>query len=284
MLFFLNGTSGLSDLYVTEVSEKFYNDETSMPLWGFEETGLALDGISPLWGLLNDSYVNYPNISTFRKPSLYLGGSSDDMFAKSLKSILNPDFQYMPGSDFAPAVMNTVYTMSQGIENSNRGTVRTIDYSGSGNLAVYLRWHKMSTTTDGAARIIDLIWTDLAASAVVGTKGTLGPGNAGKADEVMTMTVQPTVRKIKYHLPFAIPAILLAVVLLLINFAALASFLFGGSNSANLRRRLHQTSTGRIIVASLEPMQDIWGLTSKEWSREYGKMEIDMGTNERLDP
>lgn len=263
--FKLNGTAGLRDLHVMEITEKVYNDEASMPLWGFEESGLALDGVSSIWGLLNDTYQNFPNISSFRKPSLYLGGLSDPMWGQSLTSLTNGDFEYMPGSKFGAVVMNTVYSM-------------TPAYTGASSLTMYLKWQNLSTTPDEATRIIDLIWTDMAASAVVGTKGTLGIGNTGNPNELVKMTVQPIRGKIKYHLPFAIPAFILAAILLQLTAAAILSIVLGKSSISALRCRLHQSSTGRLVVASLEPGRDAWNLPSKRWNKEHGRMEIDMNS------
>ncbi|KAF2123035.1 hypothetical protein BDV96DRAFT_681620 [Lophiotrema nucula] len=280
--FELNGTSfeGLSDLYVTRIQDKQYRTKGDMPLWGFEETGLALDGVSSIWGLLNNSYESYPNISSFRKSRLYLGGTSDGLFGSTLRAIANGDFQYMPGSDFGPAIMNTIYTLDSSTGNIlNAASGITVDYTGASNMALYLKWQELSTTPEGAARIIDLIWTDLAASAVVGTKGTLGAGNSGNDEEAMKMNIRPIKRKIKYHLPFAIPAFILAAILLILSGATALSVILGKSSFAILRKRLHQASTGRILVASVELVGDVFDVSSTKWNKEYGKIEIDLGIN-----
>ena len=276
--FFLNGTD-IKSLKITKIVNRSYKDTASMPLWGFEESGLNLVGISPLWGLINETYTTYPNMSFWRKPSLYLSGTSDELFGRTLGAISGGDIAYTPGSDFAPAAMNDVYRLgSTGSVATNAIKGYSIDYTGAQNMAMYLRWQELSKTADSASKILNLIWTDFAASAVVGTRGILGPGNLGKPGEAVKVEIEPVVRKIKYHILFAIPAFILAFALLLISLATILSCVLGEANLARLRMRLNQGATGRVMIASLEPSESIWTMSSKEWSQEYGKVEINLGT------
>ena len=64
-------------------------------------------------------------------------------------------------------------------------------------MAMYVQWQNLSQTPEGASFIVNLIWTDLAASVIVGTKGILGTGNDGSADDIVHISVQPIVSKIK---------------------------------------------------------------------------------------
>lgn len=280
----LNNTATLENLNVTSIVPKTYRDTGSMPLWGFEESGLSLDGISPLWGIVDEKYENRPNVSFWRKPSLYLVGASDTL-GQTLGGIANRDFQYVPGTDFAPAAMNTLYTFgtsSSIITNSVLGLA--IDYTGAQNMAMYLRWQNLSANAGGAAQILNLIWTDLVASAVVGTKGTLGIGNTGTQGQVVKITVHPIARKIKYHIPFAIPAFVLAFALLGISISTIVSMFLGNASTGTLRKRLHQSSPGRLLVRSLAPIETIWTMSSKEWSREFGYFEVDLSEESQILP
>ncbi|KAF2189000.1 hypothetical protein K469DRAFT_659932 [Zopfia rhizophila CBS 207.26] len=277
--FALNGTSGLSSLFVTKVERKRYSNNASMPLWGVEDSGLTYDGISPMWGMIDSAYERQPNITSFRKPFLYLPGDSG-VIGKKLGQISGGDIQYMPGSDFAPAVMNTVFTLraaSTLASDSTRGLFT--DYSGAGNMAMNLRWANLSATSEGAAHIINLIWTDLAASAVVGTKGVLGSGNAGQTNEVVEMTVRPIVRKIKYRIAYAVPAFILGICLVLVTAGALISGIRGKPSREKLRIQLRQSSVGRVFTTVLFPGTSNFAIPSKEWSKINGKIEIDLSAS-----
>lgn len=266
--FLLNDTSTFPNFSATNITTKTYTSPETTPLWGFEETGLTNDGISPLWGLVSPAYESYPNISTFRKPSLYLPGDSGQL-GGSLSSLRSAGgLNYVPGSDFPAFTMNTVFEMGS-------ASGPTLDYTGADNMALYLKWQALSQTAAGAAQIINLVWTDLATSAVAGSKGVLGSGNSG--EQVVRIEATQIQQKIKYHIAFAIPAFVLAGVLLVIGVVAGGAWATGRAGRSTLRRRLHQASTGRILVASVGRTGGRWTMGGKEWSRRYGKVEIGMG-------
>src|SRR5271154_6403466 len=262
--FNFNGTQGLQSLSVTDLRAKVYSGNNTMPLWGVEDSGMTNDEISPVWGLISPSYESYPNISVVRQESLYLPGYSASGLGFSRNS-----YQNMPASDFAPTALTGAYAIS-----SDFGPA--VDYTGYSNMAMYVRWQDLSKTPEAASTIVNLIWTDLAAAAVVGTKGVLGPGNAGSPNDAVPIPVQPIVRKIKYQYLFAIPAFILAGMLLLVSFIALLYLIFARSNLTTMRRHLHQLSTGRIFTVFLCPEKCDIGTKSKEWSEEFGKKEIDL--------
>ncbi|KAF2868844.1 hypothetical protein BDV95DRAFT_500206 [Massariosphaeria phaeospora] len=276
--FLVNGTSGLDSLYVTEIAQKNYTDKESMPLWGFEETGLTNDGVSPVWGLVDAAYESYPNISLFRKPSLYLPGfSAHGRAGLGGLTLTSGGYQYMPRSDFASVAMNTVYSLSTGSITTT--TSLAVDYTGMTDMAIYLRWQNLSASADGAAQIINLIWTDLAANAVVGTKGALGAGNTEFNPADTKISVQPIVRKIKYRMAFAVPALVLLATLLALSTVALLACLRGQSSRSKMRVRLNQAATGRLATQALDPAKSIYTMPSKDWARSYGEVEVGLSDN-----
>src|SRR5271155_4000601 len=50
--FRFNGSDDLSGLTVTSLTDKVYPNDTSKPLWGVEDTQMALADVKPLWGLV----------------------------------------------------------------------------------------------------------------------------------------------------------------------------------------------------------------------------------------
>jgi hypothetical protein len=73
----------------------------------------------------------------------------------------------------------------------------------------------------------------LAASIVVGTKGVLSQGNTATKNIVLIL-VTPTVIVIKYYYPYAILALLTALMLFLITAAAFSNIIFRISRFARL--------------------------------------------------
>ncbi|KAL4865247.1 hypothetical protein BDV12DRAFT_175013, partial [Aspergillus spectabilis] len=49
-----------------------------------------------------------------------------------------------------------------------------MDYAGEGNLAKSRRWSTLSRSAESMTTVLNLVWTDYVANAVVGTKGSHG--------------------------------------------------------------------------------------------------------------
>ena len=179
-------------------------------------------------------------------------------------------YENITGTDFYKPALTSAYDLALSAGH-------TVDYTVYTNMAMWAKWQNLSHVPETASSIINLIWADQAAGAVVGTKGVLGPGNAGDANQIVQIKVEPVVRKIKYHYLFAIPALLLAGICALIGFVALLSLTFRHANFATMRRHLHQTSAGRIYTALLYPEYCDMKTPAKEWSLKMGKNVLDLG-------
>lgn len=279
--FRLNGTDGLRSLTVDKVENMAYKDTSMAPLWGMEDTGLRVPAISPIWGLVSPDYEGYPNLSTIRKPEFFLpgytgGGLQMDGFRDSSTFIA---MENLPAAHFFRSALGGTYggwTYSEstpGIET----TLAQLDYSGHSSVALFQRWQNLSKSEAGMASIINLIWTDLAAPAVVGTKGTLGPGNAGAKAEIVAMTVRPFVRGVTYDWRYAIPALILAALLLLLFLVGLVFSILRKSSFSIIRQRLQETSPGRIYTAFLYPDRVKIGMHSRNWARLHASTQIAPG-------
>ena len=133
------------------------------------------------------------------------------------------------------------------------------------------------------------IWADIAAAAVVGTKGVhnLRGQAQGDGGTNIKVAVRPVVRKIKYHLPYAIPAIVLLVGCIGVLVATLVMSLLRRSSLERMRVGLRRTAVGRVLVLLLEEENGIHvsdekiseGLMmgEKEWSVKKGGIEVDLG-------
>jgi len=149
------------------------------------------------------------------------------------------------------------------------------EYSGSNNIAMWLRWQSLTKNAKSASLIPNLIWTDFMASAIVGTKGVLGPGNSAQKN-IIPLLVTPTVLKIRYHYYYAIPAMLSLLLLVLITAMALVVTCFYGLGIARMRNNMRQISPGRIYTTFLFPSLGGMSMGSREWGHSVGKHQIDL--------
>ncbi|KAF7553395.1 hypothetical protein G7Z17_g3631 [Cylindrodendrum hubeiense] len=191
--FFHNGTTNnLEGLVVKAVQEKTYQDESEMPLWGMEDSVFTLQQFEPIWGLLDPSFENFHNISTVRAPSLYLPASISTAMTS-----------YQPMTNLPGAILPVTAYETMRLYASSSWT--GIDYTAQGSLSLWMRWKELSSSAESASKIIQLLWTDIAASALVGSKGVLGSYNM-EPDHAADVKIRPTVHRIKYHWAFGIPA------------------------------------------------------------------------------
>jgi hypothetical protein len=265
--FSVNGTdTSLARLVVNNITEKVYATGSNMPVWGVENSGMSMDGINPIWGLISPDHKSNPNVSSTQQPSLYLVGYSGPL-AHELSPVPTPE--NIPASIFPVAAMNTVFGAISGSW--------PFDMVGRSSVSVFTRWQNLSQNAVGASTIVDLLWTDLAASAVVGTKGVLGHGNSGPANETTTVMIQQYSNRVKYYTTFGIPAYVLIIVLVSATLCALGTMVFGRSSIAKVRLRLQQVSVGRVLTTLLYPGYSSLRMSAKDWTKGCGDQEIDLG-------
>jgi len=181
----------------------------------------------------------------------------------------------MPGSDFAKETLVSVYKDSAGSV-----TGPATDYTGRANLALYAKWQKLSNSSATAGKMIDLIWTDMAASAVVGTKGVLG--GRKKSYGQAQVFVYPIRNQIRYRWAFAIPAFIVLLLCLIIAAFAVIIFILHRHNFSKLRKHLHQTAPGRILTSFLSPEYSSLNTPAQAWSHSVGRNVIDLGDDNAL--
>jgi len=262
--FTYNGTAhSLQGLTITNVQDKTYNNSDDLPLWGVEQTGTRYDsmGINLIWGLISPAYEGNDNVSTVQKSSLYLPGISAP---QSLYSVDN-----LPGAEFFPNCMAAAYSVGP-----SATTTPPVDYTGQTNLVMFSKWQNITRSASTAARVQNLIWTDYAASLVVGTKGVSGVGPTAPNTSPQQL-VTPTVNVVQYNYLYGIPAFLAGAGFLLAVFAALGTVLFHRHNLDRLRLHIQQTSAGRIFTTLLDPSRSSFTLKANIWAREMGNDMID---------
>ncbi|KIY03831.1 uncharacterized protein Z520_00522 [Fonsecaea multimorphosa CBS 102226] len=127
-------------------------------------------------------------------------------------------------------------------------------------MAMYARWRDLSQSAAAMAKVPNLVWTDIAASMLVGTRswnsGNQLPANLQKRDDdgtnstggdqaIVPVTVYQ--RQIRYHWRFAIPAFLALARFLVMVSAALVSVVSGKGLSARVRHNLFHLLSVRLL-------------------------------------
>jgi hypothetical protein len=121
------------------------------------------------------------------------------------------------------------------------------DYSGMSNFALQQKYQSLmlADPTNGAAQILNLVWTDIMANNILGS------------DTRQTLLVGENVTTIAYDLRYAIPALLLLLLWVPSVTGALFVLVMPGMLKVSyLRYVINHTAAGRIAVgdSALRPM------------------------------
>ncbi|OAX82468.1 hypothetical protein ACJ72_03186, partial [Emergomyces africanus] len=285
-----NGTDGLKSLAIHGIRDKTYAKDDDKPLWGVERSEEILNEVLPLWGLVSDEYKGREDISVLQKESLWLPGFSGRLGSSPV------GYSNLPGMYFHTGGFQTAY------DTSTSPPIGVTDYSGATNIAMYAKWQEWSNKANTTAKIVNVVWTDIAANAVIGTKGWIprqdqaniarrqnGGGQRSPPptnNELREVPVIVFQRVVKYDLKFAIPAFLALVFTLVIASTTCLLCVFGRARPSRMRRYLFYTSSGRIMASFVYPNQVDPQAPSKEWNKSVGfkRISVDGPVPKAKDP
>lgn len=205
-------------------------------------------------GLISPEYEFHQNVSSVRQPFFNIPGVRD-LISGGLQHLDNN----LAGSNFATQIMDQIFAIDKYVG---------FDLLGTSSLSVFRRWQSLSSDPKSLPTIVKLMWTDLATSAVVGTKGVLGHLNDGH--KVVPINVRPVTQRITYKTQYGIPAFLLLLLIAILSITSLTATCFSKASIARLRRRIQQMSTGRIYTTFLYPEQSSLVMPSREWASKNG--------------
>ncbi|KAJ7226321.1 hypothetical protein C8J57DRAFT_206099 [Mycena rebaudengoi] len=227
--FSFNGSMDLGALSITR------RDIDTPVLWATEKTDVNIADVDLFWGRVPDSLEEDTSLSTIRSDVFYLPAGSADILGVAIDGMpsLIPALAWTTTMD----ALSWAYVRSKGFP----------DYSGKSNFALQQKYQSLmlADPTNGAAQILNLVWTDVMANNILGS------------DTRQTLLVSENVPTIAYDLRYAIPALLL----LLLWLPSLAGALFilvmpGMLKVSYLRHLISHTAAGRIAVgdSALRPM------------------------------
>ena len=129
------------------------------------------------------------------------------------------------------------------------------------------------------------VWTDIAANSVVGTKGLMG-SRSYIDDDLAKRSLNPLTgpkaqlitvfeRRIRYHWPFAIPAIIVILAYFVTIVSAIAVCWTNRFGLGSLRAAVHKTSVGRVMGELLYPGVASPNSKTSAWIHNVGRLEVD---------
>lgn len=181
------------------------------------------------------------------------------------------------------AAWNSVYQEVAWISGTSFGGLPS--YSGDIQYSLFLKWSELSSTNDGAAKIFNLIWTDIVASTVVGTvtgfENNTGAQASGSLGQRQVHEHHSVV--VYGNLLFAIPAFVVFVLWVGLLVTSLVLFITRKVTGDMLSYYVNQKSLGRAVLnaeqsdpRSYPPQSDLRMivLSSKQWAAEFGNRKL----------
>ena len=241
-------TPSLRDLHVLDLEDKSYASESDKPVWGVDRLNVSYHYLTPLWGLISGDRKHDPSISTVQSERLYLPGWSIFGLANDVTQ------QNSPALDAPADAMKSVY------DPPFESNSHFIDYTGTTNIAMLDKWQTFSRSANSTRKIINLIWTDMLANSILGTRGWIpSPAHPSKSSDPIPdygPAMVPVIlyhHRVRYNWLFFIPAAITLFCLLLAAVTAILLAILGHARPARVRHFLTHTSSGRIFTHFLYP-------------------------------
>ncbi|KAK5087844.1 hypothetical protein LTR05_002059 [Lithohypha guttulata] len=282
--------TSLAGLYVKYIKDKTYTDSDPAPTWGLEtpDPKFNISDINPLWGIIDSARKKAPNLTTLQAPSFYIPHSAESAVDGMLF-----DLWYTRG-DNVPMIRTPPDLWSATLYSSSNGP----DYSGKDNQDLQQLWTALSRNSTGIEKMLRLIWVDLAANYLVGTKGhhttkhrqpvsysanskrQASSRQSGQA----TFPVHVLEHHIRYHWVYAIPALVCVSIVVAILLFALVSMMCGRGTITRLKYYLYAITSGRVMAAFVYPNEG--GMDHRQaetniWIQEVGHKPVQIFEHQR---
>ncbi|KAJ5161172.1 hypothetical protein N7492_006564 [Penicillium capsulatum] len=278
--FTYNGTAGLEDLHVVDTRDKVYARKEDQPWWAVEQReDLSLTSVMPLWGPVSPRYADQDGISAIQREYLWLPETNPTGTSMSLDD-------NVPAGVFHGLALKHAFSIGDNLKDAFASSYsETYDYSGQTNVALFSKWRKLCESAGSAADIIKLVWTDVAANAVVGTRAwewSLRPTSRPRRDDsvspgsVVQVPVTPWRRHLRYKVVYAIPAITVGALFLVVVGVVITLLIVGRSGLAKMRWYINHTSPGRLLTTFLHPDECQPQASTSVWVDSVGKKQISL--------
>ncbi|KAE8369803.1 hypothetical protein BDV27DRAFT_152685 [Aspergillus caelatus] len=276
--FALNGSSTLDDLIVSSVKDKVYDTHDAQPLWAIEITGQPASVTAPLWGPISEQYTASKNLITIKSERLLLPPAYPDS-----ASVVNAKDSM--AASYAPLAAQHVALGESFLgQITSRWTtdLPIADYTGKSNFALSRRWQQLSAGGEqGAATILKLIFTDILATATIGSQTPIGlsgsdtgrlGGTVPSGDK--KVRIEPFQRKIEYNLPYAVPAFITLALWVVVLVAFLVALFVSRFSFSKLRQQLNLSSVGRLYTNLVHPDECQVDAKTETWIEQVGGLKF----------
>lgn len=221
--------------------------------------------LEPLWGLVSQEEADAAKDTSARQSEhFYIPASADSLFLGLGTYRQEFSDKFLPGIRGPPIAWHNAYNIPSAFVG---------DYTGGDDIKLAQLWASLTATAAEAPLMLNLVWTDIAANAFVGTRSRLTRGSLppNMAPSVQSLSDSSTaaegpsqtdvfhnelstqaeafvrVRKLQYRWVFAIPAAIVLALAAGILFSALIAVCLGATPS-RVRRYLCYLSPGRLLA------------------------------------
>jgi hypothetical protein len=274
-------TSSLQALSITNITAKSYASSADAPLWAIETLPdtYTLADVQQLWGLISGANQDAPNMTAIRAPHLHLPGYS--LLSGPTPNI--PGYEFIPGSTAPAMALAGMYSSMSSISSTS------YDYTGSSNLALFQKWQALSKDEAGIANMLGIVWADIAANLMTGTRGwgtgkvtDASGGNANgtvasklrKRDDEEQQSVMVPVklfeRKVQYNWVYGIPAYIVLAMFLGVMMGSCCCLVLRRGTPARTKYYLNGLSAGRLLAEGKYPGVVERQSDTKIWVRAVG--------------
>ena len=282
-----SGSSSLTDLQVVNVTDKLYHDSSAEPLWAVEKVkGFNTYGINLFWGIVSDAFKDDPDMFVRRSSTFYLPITTQ-------AAQLGYSYDGFAAGNVFQMTWNSVY--NEAARLSNVGLSGVPPYSGDSNFALSLKYRALSNSSEGAAKLLNLIWTDLAAFSVIGTKHGfeyqtkqsphLKSRSSDQSAQITlgTRSVYVHKRVVKYsNLLYAIPAIFVAVIWLFLFVSVVVLCCGARIRWRSLHNLVNQTSMGRVATNEMVLSDYDSKAKTKIWLDRAGTIQLHLPLDDHI--
>ena len=186
--FTYNGTGGLANLRLDKQYRNYSESAELPPVWAVEDLKMNVSDINPIWGIVDDEYLDSPGLQTLRSDHFYLPASESVLIGNISDTVASA---VIPG-----AVLLSMYGINLDLPSP--------DYSGGGNQAILKKWVGAGETLRGVEGMINLVFVDMMSQMIVGSKSLLDVQKSA-TNAIGTSEVRILSSQIQYDLRYAIP-------------------------------------------------------------------------------
>lgn len=263
--FELKGDAILSKLEIKSVVAKHYNSESEWPIWAVEVVPTIPyehapeRQVSPFWGIVTEETAQSADVMTLRRPSFYLPVSNSLLFDDKMNAI-----DSAAGANVPLGLLGSIYD-GYGIQDA------IPELAGSNDWRLLQRISQLSEDATTAGQIINLLWTDLAANALVGTKSVLSRADGNNPQESAPMLARAYENGLAYDWRYAVPALAFAGLYVALLAWSMVLFCTTRLSFSKLRFMLNQSSAGRSMTTErYQASAEADFASTKTWAKTRG--------------